>query len=151
MLGRWGVSDQQLGSGVAENVGAALAGIVRVDRQVSSTGFGDRQQRNHQPSRAGQGHRDNGFRPCPTSGQTAGQIGCPNIEFAVGQRLLIILDRRRLGNASNLRAKQFRDSGFGDSGGVVIALDQKPLTFDRIDDLDQIDPSLRFGANCTQK
>src|SRR5262245_13808811 len=39
--GGGGVGDQELGCGVGEDVGAALAGIVRVDRKVGGTGFGD--------------------------------------------------------------------------------------------------------------
>ncbi|AXN50459.1 hypothetical protein CCUG20998_03055 [Mycobacterium marinum] len=57
------------------------------------------------------------------------------------------MDRRRLGNASNLRGKQFRDGGFGDCGGGVVALDQKPLTFGGVDDLDQIDLLLGVGGD----
>ncbi|WP_373188853.1 hypothetical protein, partial [Mycobacterium marinum] len=60
---------------------------------------------------------------------------------------MVVVESGGVGCAGGLGAKQFGDGGFGYGGGGVIALDQQPLTFGRVDDLDQIDPLLGVGGD----
>ncbi|RFZ61224.1 hypothetical protein DE4576_05490 [Mycobacterium marinum] len=60
---------------------------------------------------------------------------------------MVVVESGGVGCAGGLGAKQFGDGGFGYGGGGVIALDQKVLTFGRVDDLDQIDPLLGVGGD----
>ncbi|SON58655.1 hypothetical protein MSIMFI_00133 [Mycobacterium simulans] len=75
-LGR-SVGDQQQWGGVGQHVTAALAGVVRINRQIRRPGLRDGQQRGHQLHPAGQGHGDNGLRARPIGLEPGGQPMCP--------------------------------------------------------------------------
>ncbi|MND34947.1 hypothetical protein D3C80_255740 [compost metagenome] len=89
-----GVRQQQLNTAVAEHVGQAFGGVIRVQRHVGATGLDDRQQADQQLRRtlAGDGHAD--VRADAFVAQVMGQTVGLGVEFGE-VHLAALPDQRR--------------------------------------------------------
>ncbi|OMC19182.1 hypothetical protein A5736_13425 [Mycobacterium sp. SP-6446] len=76
---------------------------------------------------------------------------CASVELAVGQGLVVVVDCGGVGGARGLGGEQFWHGGLRYWRGGVVPSVHDLVAFDRIDDLDLIDPPLRINRDSMHK
>ncbi|SON58653.1 hypothetical protein MSIMFI_00131 [Mycobacterium simulans] len=107
--GRGGVGDQQLRGRLGQHVGAALAGVIRINRQIRRPRLTNRQQRGHQLHPTRQSHRDDGLRARPIGPQPASQPVRARRQLGIGQPVLAVDHRGGVRSGGDLRGEQLRN------------------------------------------
>ncbi|MNX63382.1 hypothetical protein D3C86_943770 [compost metagenome] len=112
-----GLRQQQFNTAVAEHVGQALGGVIRVQRHVGATGLDDRQQTDQQLRRtlAGDGHAD--VRADAFVAQVMGQTVGPGVQFGEVHLAALPHQRSALRCQAGLLVEPFRQPLAGHCAG----------------------------------
>ncbi len=118
------MGDRQRRGGVAEEIGDAVARVVRVHRDVGRAALEHGEQRHDHLRRAGHQQRDGPLRARAPGDQGAGEPVGALVQLGVGEGLLLEHHRRRAGRPGGLLLDQGGQGRPGDRGlGGVVAGD----------------------------
>ncbi len=147
---RRGVRQDQARPRLLEDGLEAVAGVLGVDRQVRAARLQHREQGDHQVGRPRQRHRDHRFRSHPAPGQFARQAVGPGVHLAVRERLALGDHGDLVRGPRRLCLDELVDRDVRSGDGRVVELDEQPVAFGRVQDVDLGDLQVGAGRQLSQ-
>ncbi|OEZ51362.1 hypothetical protein DUGA6_62110 [Duganella sp. HH105] len=131
---------------ILQHVGQAVGRIGRVQRHIGATGFQYGQQANHHLQRAFHAQPHQHIRAYAQSAQMVRHAVRPRIQFAVGQRYIVILQRHGVRRCSSTLLEQRVDGPSRYAGRRrVVPLHQQLMAFGVAQHVQILDAALRVG------
>ena len=130
------MGEQHARTGIRQHEGEPLARVVRVERQISSSGLEDAEEPDDHVEGARKAQPHHRLRPNPQRAQVMRQpVGAP-VKLAIGKRLVLEHDRNGIGVLCSLRRKQLRQGGRRNGMGGVVPAPQDGLAFLRTENVE---------------
>ncbi|PFX03069.1 hypothetical protein CJ469_02590 [Nocardia farcinica] len=136
--------------GGVEDVVDAVGGLIRVERHVRATGLQHRVHRHDQLGRTTDAQRHQRFRADTRGHQVAGHPGGPLAQLAVGQLLVGVDQRDRVGGRLDLGVEQRHQRCRGHLVRGVVPVDEHPGVLLWREQIDVADRHVRVGHHGRQ-